>query len=164
MKHFSLSAPLLASAMVLAPMAQAQSAIPVEDQLAIHDTIARMNQLIDAEDYETYVNLWAEDATFDSGFTPESVGREPILEYLRAGQAAGAITGKRHVATNIVLDTEDDRIIATYYLSVMERQTMPALVATAFITDEFEERDGRWMVVRHVTSVDPALMNAMEQQ
>jgi len=150
--------------LALPTLANAQESIAPADYITIQNTISRMNYLIDQEDYQTYLTLWAEDATFNSGFAPETTGRAAILDFLETMQAQGAITGKRHVASNLVLSADGEQIVVTYYLTVLERETLPALVATAFITDVFEQRDGEWLIVRHVTSVDPAVMNAMQQQ
>lgn len=160
-----LAAPLLLALAAAPSLALAQAApIPVEDRLAIEEIVARMNHLIDAEDYDAYLEIYAENAVFDSGFAEPTTGRAPIRAFLDANNASGFIVGKRHAVTNLILDREGDRIVATYYLTVLEREETPGVVATAVIRDEFEERDGAWLVVRHVTRVDPALMNATGAQ
>ena len=64
--------------------------------------------------------------------------------------------------SNLMMLQSGDRVIAQYYLSVFEREQTPAVVATAFIVDEFEQQDGEWRVVRHVITVAPAIFNTLD--
>lgn len=134
-----------------------------ETRLEIADILARMNSAIDREDYDEYITYFADTFTFDSGFGEPMSDEASLLEFLRQNQASGFIVGKRHVMSNLIFTESGDRVVAEYYLSVFERETTPMLVATAVIVDEFEQIDGEWCVVRHVTRVDPALFNVMEQ-
>ncbi len=142
-----------------APYAQSATRVPPGAYAEINDIIARMNQAIDANDYEAYAGFYAEDGHIDSGFGPLSRGREAIVASLN--QSAPFITNKRHVASNVVLNGDRNRLTAVYYLTVFERASGLALAGTALITDTFERRDGRWQVVSHVTRMDPATLAAM---
>ncbi len=132
--------------------------IPVEIHLGLLDLIARMNQLLDDEDYEGYLDCYAEDAAFDPGLAPAVTGKAAILAFLREGQASGFITGKRHVPSNIVLSRTGSMITARFYLTVFERSEAPAVVATAVIVDTFERRGDRWRATSHATRVDPGFL------
>lgn len=176
-KMSPLSATLTAGAvsimLCLAPSSSAQDAAPTgrphyeqsnggvapSVQTTISDIIARMNQAIDANDYNAYAAFYAEDGFIDSGFGPLSRGRPAIVASLE--QSAPFITNKRHVAGNIVLNRAGDRVVAVYYLTVFERAAGLNLAGTALITDTFQRRNGRWQVVSHVTRMDPATLQAM---
>lgn len=154
---------LLASTLALA-VATAASAEPVTDPVVraeIEEIVARMNQDLDAEDYAAYMTAWDEGATFEVTGQPVIEGAAGVLEYLKTNQALGYITGKRHAVTNLSIRQEGGVVRATYYLAVYEREQLPALIATAVITDDFAEVDGAWRIVRHVTAIDPAMFNAM---
>jgi ketosteroid isomerase-like protein len=140
---------------------------PVTDPVIradIEQLLAAMNQALDAEDYDAYVAVWAEDAIFESRVSDPVTGRDAVMACLRQNQEAGFITGKRHFISNPTLEEAGDNVLATYYLAVFERRIAPALIATALITDEFTQTDEGWRIVHHVTSIDPAMMNAMNSR
>lgn len=134
------------------------SPIPADVQLDILDIIARMNQLLDDEDYEGYLACCAEDAAFDPGLAAPVAGKAAIREFLRHGQASGFIVGKRHVPSNIVLRRSGAAITARFYLTVFERVAAPSVIATALITDTFEWRGDVWLATSHTTRVDPGFL------
>jgi hypothetical protein len=134
--------------------------IPADVQLGILDIIARMNQLLDDEDYEGYLACCAEEAAFDPGLAAPVTGKAAIREFLRHGQTSGFIVGKRHVPSNIVLRQSGAAVTARFYLTVFERAATPAVVATALITDTFERCGDVWLATSHTTRVDPGFLSA----
>lgn len=49
------------------------------------------------------------------------------------------------------------------YLTVFERESALRLDGTAVVTDELARGpDGRWVVVRHTTTLDPATLAALQ--
>ncbi len=151
---------LIAAALAALPLAAVADPDPAT-RVEIEQILAQMNQDLDAEEYDAYVSVWADDAVFETGISEPVIGVDAVMDYLRQNQAAGFITGKRHFISNLTLEHAGGNVIASYYLAVFEREVAPALVATAFITDEFAVVDGEWRIVHHVTSIDPAMMNAM---
>lgn len=140
---------------------------PVTDptvRAAIEQIVNQMNQDIDAENYDQYLSVWDAGAVFEVTGSDPMAGVEGIRTYLETNQALGYITGKRHAVTNLSLTEEGDLVRATYYLAVYERTAMPALIATAVITDDFRREGEGWRIVRHVTAIDPAMFNAMAAQ
>ncbi len=94
----------------------------------------------------------------DTDFGPPVQGIEALRGFLEASE--GGTSGKRHVATNVVLDPMDEGVRATSYLTVIEREDIPAVVATAVITDELVRAGGSWKVRRHEVRIDPGMMKA----
>ncbi|MEC4804856.1 MAG: nuclear transport factor 2 family protein [Jaaginema sp. PMC 1079.18] len=137
----------------------ADSDLTLEDELAIYQTIARLNHAIDAADYESYASFFAEDAVFATAFG-DAIGPEQIIASLELSRPF--ITNKRHVASNIVINGRGDRAVVTSYLTVFERAESLTLVGTAINVDTLERRDGEWVVVRHETELDPATLQLME--
>lgn len=162
MTKLSLPAIALIALTLIAPLpARAEPVTDPAIRVAIEQLLAQMNQNLDAEDYNAYVSDWAADAVFESGISAPTTGVDAVMAYLRQNQEAGFITGKRHFTSNLTLEHVGDNVLASYYLAVFEREVAPALIATAFITDEFAMIDGAWRIVHHVTAIDPAMMNAM---
>jgi hypothetical protein len=49
-----------------------------------------------------------------------------------------------------------DEIVVTSYLIVFERQTELKYVGSALSVDTLRKVDGRWLVARHESTLDPA--------
>ncbi|MEM7060981.1 MAG: nuclear transport factor 2 family protein [Pseudomonadota bacterium] len=135
------------------------SLLPV-DELAIRQVVARTGHAVDTADYDLYLSFFADDPVMDSGFGPPVKGFKALRASLEASRPF--ITGKRHVAANVVINGSGDLARATYYLIVFERQEGIAFVGSAVIADDFERRDGAWKITRHVTRMDPATIAAMQ--
>lgn len=134
--------------------------IAIEDRIEIHEILARLDHAVDAGDWDTYLSYFEPDATMDPGFAPPSAGLEAIRQFLNASE--GNTRGKRHVATNVVVDGNASEALARSYLTVIEREDIPKVVATAVIEDTLVKRDGRWRVTRHAVSVDPGMFKAYQ--
>lgn len=129
-----------------------------EDRLTIHELLARLDHAVDSQDWDTYVSFFAEDATLDSGFAGTVQGQANIRAWLV--QAEGSTKGKRHVATNVVIDGDATQATARSYLTVIEREDIPTVVATALITDTLKKARDGWKVTRHEVRIDPGMMKA----
>jgi ketosteroid isomerase-like protein len=136
-----------------------ESPLSASDDLALRQIVARLNHALDAADYPTYGSFFAADAVFATTFG-HAVGPEKIAAALE--QSRPFITGKRHVATNLVIDGGGDHAVVKSYLTVFERVTSLAYVGSAVNVDTFEKRNGRWLVVRHETEMDPATLAAVK--
>lgn len=132
--------------------------ITLQDRLTVHEILSRLDHAVDAGDWDTYVSFFDEAGVLDSGWTAPVEGRDAIRAWLAANE--GNTSGKRHVVSNVVLDEDGDVIRATSYLTVIEREDIPRVVATALITDDFVRQGERWVVLRHVVRVDPGMMKA----
>lgn len=145
-------APNIASAQD-APYYSAAYEVKAEDDLAARQVIARLNHALDAADYKAYGNLFAPDGVFVSGFG-DAVGPEQVTAAMT--KVAPFITNKRHVAGNLVINGNGDQIVVTSYLIVFERQTELKYVGSAMNIDTLRKVDGRWLVARHESTLDPA--------
>jgi uncharacterized protein (TIGR02246 family) len=135
------------------PYYSAKYQLKVEDDLAARQVIARLNHALDAADYKAYGELFATDGVFVSGFG-NAVGPKQVEEALT--KVAPFITNKRHVTGNLVLSGDGKQIIATTYLIVFERQTELKYVGSALNVDTLKKVNGRWLVARHESTLDPA--------
>ena len=160
-KQFAASLVALGIGTSFAPLATAQSKpyyaadyrLKAEDDLAARQVIARLNHALDAADYKAYGELFAPDGVFVSGFG-NAVGPREVAAAL--DKVAPFITNKRHVTGNLVISGDRKQIVVTSYLIVFERQTELKYVGSALNVDTLRRVNGRWLVARHESTLDPA--------
>jgi ketosteroid isomerase-like protein len=133
-------------------------ALSLEDRLAAHELLARLDHAVDAQDWDGYLAHFTPEARLEPGFAPPVEGHAAIRGFLVATE--GGTRGKRHIASNVVLDDRGDHVLATSYLLVVEREDLPKVVATARIVDTLVKRDGTLKVSRHLVEVDPGMFKA----
>lgn len=132
--------------------------LSIEDRFTIHEILARLDHAVDSQDWDAYLALFKADAAMDPGFAPPVSGAPAIRAFLVATE--GSTRGKRHVASNIVVDGQGSEAVARSYLTVIEREDIPNVVATALIEDHLVKgRDG-WRVQKHIVRVDPGMFKA----
>lgn len=132
--------------------------LSIEDRITIHELLARLDHAVDSQDWDTYLALFAEDAAMDPGFAPPVSGLPAIRAFLQATE--GGTRGKRHVATNVVVDGNGAEASARSYLTVIEREDIPKVVATAAIEDHLIKRQDGWRISKHIVRVDPGMFKA----
>lgn len=132
--------------------------VTFQDRLEIHEILARLDHAVDAQSWDRYLSLFEADAVMDPGFAPPVQGTEAIRAFLV--QTEGGTRGKRHVASNVFVDGDETRAVATSYLTVIEREDIPKVVATAVIEDTLVKRNGAWRIARHKVAVDPGMFKA----
>lgn len=132
--------------------------ITSQDRIVIHELLARLDHAIDAQDWDGYVSHFTEDAVLDSGFAGEVRGRQAIRQWLADNE--GNTSGKRHLASNVFVDFGDRVATARSYLTVVEREDVPRVIATAVITDALVKEGEGWAVARHQVRVDPGMFKA----
>jgi len=133
-------------------------AISVEDRLSIHELLARLDHAVDGQDWSTYLSYFEPDARMEPGFAPPVEGTAAIRAFLVATE--GGTRGKRHVASNVFIDEQGEHVIVSSYLTVLERDDIPRVVATARIVDTLVKRDGAYRVRVHQVHVDPGMFKA----
>ena len=161
-----LLAPVTESLAANAPMQQSseylseQHALSTASDMQLRQIIARLNHSIDLGDYKSYASFFADDGVFDTAFG-KAVGPEQVEAALE--QSRPYISGKRHVASTMVISGDDKKAKVTSYLTVYEATTSLAYLGSAVNTDDFEYRDGEWVITRHSTYMDPATIAAMQK-
>jgi ketosteroid isomerase-like protein len=147
------------SAKLTSDYISAEHNLTVQDDMAIRQTIARLNHSIDLSDYKAYVSFFAKDAVFNTAFG-QAKGPQQIEAALEASRPY--ITGKRHVASTVVINGDNKRAVATSYLIVFEATTSLDYLGSAVNIDTFEKQDDRWVIIDHTTVMDPATIKAMQ--
>jgi len=133
--------------------------LSVDDRLAILDVVARYNRFADERDVEGTVGLYTEDGFIDGDFSTRR-GHDGLRADL-PGIFEMEGTLKRHVTVNHIIEGDGDAATVRSMLVVVEGETVPAVGATADITDELRKVDGGWKLARHHVSIDPAMRNAI---
>jgi ketosteroid isomerase-like protein len=139
----------------------APSRLSAEDDATLRQVIARLNHALDAADYPLYGSFFSEDGVFVSGFG-DAIGPDQVATALE--KVAPFITNKRHVAGNLVISGEGDRAVVTSYLIVFEREADLAYVGSAINIDTMVRENGRWLVEKHESTLDPATERYIQQQ
>ncbi len=137
----------------------APNEMSAENELTVRGIVARLNHALDAADYQLYSSFFSEDATFISDFGSAD-GREGVAAAME--QSRPFITDKRHVTANFVVSGDDERAVVTTYLVVFERAAGLDFLGSSVNVDTLENREGKWVVVRHDSALDPATKKAIE--
>ena len=134
-------------------------ALTADDRLAILDLIARYNRLADDRDVEGTVELYTADGYIHGDFAtaPGHDGMRADLPAIFAMEG----TLKRHISTNHIVEGDGEQATVRSMLLVVEGETLPAVGATADITDELIKQDGQWRVARHHVAIDASMRTAM---
>lgn len=128
--------------------------VPAETQAQIIETIARYNNASDTRDVEAHLAAYTETGRIVGGMGSTGGGKDGLRQVL-PDMFAMEGTAKRHLATNHVFDQIDDTTIRVdYVLTVLEAETAPAVVATAWVTDTFHHQSGTWLVDEHAIAID----------
>jgi SnoaL-like domain len=142
-----------------APYYSSSYRVKAEDDLAARQVIARLNHALDAADYKAYSELFSAAGVFVSGFG-NAVGPKEVGAALE--KVSPFITNKRHVASNLVISGNRQQIVVTSYLIVFERQSEMKYVGSAVNVDTLKKVNGRWLVARHESTLDPATVTYIQ--
>lgn len=128
--------------------------VPAETTAQLVETIARYNNASDTRDVEAHVAAYTETGRIVGAMGSTEGGKDGLRQVL-PDMFAMEGTAKRHLATNHVFDQVNDTTIRVdYVLTVLEAETAPAVVATAWVSDTFRHQGGVWLVDEHAISID----------
>lgn len=118
----------------------------------VNDILARYYTFVDTHDVDGWVALWAPDGVFDSGHQ-RAEGHAELRSFL-----AGHVVHTRHLVSNVSVDVDGDRAVASSYMAVLPTAGKPDVVATAHCRSELRLIEGRWRLTRHVYRPDPSFV------
>lgn len=136
----------------------------VADRLAIHELFATYAHTYDQGRLDDLADLWTEDAVFEIrgsiGSMPTVMaGRDQIVAHMRARHEATRPVQRRHVITNVVVESLDGDT-ATAAATLLLGSTLDGLLSlpvTGRYEDELARVDGRWRIRRQVLTLDAPL-------
>lgn len=134
---------------------------------AMYDSFCRMFRLVDGRDYERVgPECFVEDALIEYDLTPDKrpdsvmrfEGRDALTRYL-IDVTQHQMQHHAHVIGQVVYDWNGPRPILSanvfalhwFRAAAARGDTRPAdWIALGTVTDQFEERDGRWLIARRM--------------
>jgi uncharacterized protein (TIGR02246 family) len=125
------------------------------DRESIQQLVAIYARALDARDYETIADCFAQDATAEfTGFSGAMQGREAIDAHMK--KALGPLATTQHIFTNFIIDIDGDS--ATLYCDAMgQHVTETGEDAETYLSGgkynaEMRRRDGRWQFQKLVAN------------
>ncbi|MBO9519329.1 MAG: nuclear transport factor 2 family protein [Porphyrobacter sp.] len=130
-------------------------ALPVADQLAIHDVIARYAWALDTGDVEAFVNCFCRNGTliWDAFEEPQRwEGDEALRHFATFFRSLPSSAGRQHHVSNTVITRCEAGVNSRSYVAVALRQgDGPHLLnVMGYYEDVFREEDGRWRLAQRV--------------
>ena len=111
------------------------STITIDDKIGIQELIAKYNLALDNKNIDEWTSTWIDDGIWTTTFG-EAKGKTELKNMVNkiTNEFAG---GKRHVSTNIIIEdaSTNNMINAKSYLTVIEAQKAPEVVATGVYSD-----------------------------
>jgi hypothetical protein len=128
-----------------------------EDKIVIQELITKYNLAIDSKNIDEWTNTWADDGIWITTFG-EAKGKTELKNMVNQITNEFA-SGKRHVSTNIVIEdasTNDGMASAISYLTVIDAQNTPAVVATGVYNDTLKKDggSGKWKFFQRKLDID----------
>ena len=134
---------------------QKSSMISVDDKIVIQELITKYNLAIDNKNIDEWTNTWTDDGIWTTTFG-EAKGKAELKNMVNqiTNEFAG---GKRHVSTNIIIEdaSTNNMANAKSYLTVIEAQKAPEVVATGVYSDTLKkDGSGKWKFFQRKLDID----------
>jgi ketosteroid isomerase-like protein len=134
---------------------QKSTMISVDDKIVIQELITKYNLAIDNKNIDEWTDTWTDDGIWTTTFG-EAKGKTELKNMVNkiTNEFAG---GKRHVSTNILIDdaSTNNMINAKSYLTVIEAQKTPEVVATGVYSDTLKkDGSGKWKFFQRKLDID----------
>ena len=128
----------------------------IEDKIFIEELIARYNFAIDTKNVDEWTSTWTDDGIWTAPFG-EAKGKTELKNMVNQITNEFA-SGKRHVSTNILIDdssTNNGMANTSSYLTVIEAQKSPEVVATGIYSDTLKkDGSGKWKFFQRKLDID----------
>ena len=141
------------------------STITIDDKIGIQELIAKYNLALDNKNIDEWINTWIDDGIWTTTFG-EAKGKTELKNMVNKITNEFA-SGKRHVSTNIVIEdpstNNDSMANAKSYLTVIEAQKTPEVIATGVYSDTLKkDGSGKWKFLQRKLDID--LVNESNKQ
>jgi ketosteroid isomerase-like protein len=134
---------------------QKSSIITVDDKIVIQELMTKYNLAIDNKNIDEWTNTWTDDGIWTTTFG-EAKGKTELKNMLNQITNEFA-SGKRHVSTNIIIEdaSTNNMANAKSYLTVIEAQKTPEVVATGVYSDTLKkDGNGKWKFFQRKLDID----------
>ncbi len=137
-----------------------------EDRLAIMDLCARYYVSTDEADVDAFMDCWVDgEVLFESPFGSFRT-RQELRAFEDEHVNRGMAIGKRHLLNNVVIKPgkSDDSALVTTYMTVIEVNDIPHIVATGIYRDSLVVRTpSGWKFKHRKLDIDPGFAKLMQQ-
>ena len=131
----------------------------IEDKIFIEELIAKYNFALDTKNIDEWASTWTDDGVWTAPFG-EAKGKTELKNMVNQITSEFA-SGKRHVSTNILIDDSSSgngssgMANARSYLTVIEAQKSPEVVATGVYSDTLKkDGSGKWKFFQRKLDID----------
>jgi hypothetical protein len=136
------------------PTKEATVPLPAIDIIAIEQLYAAYNFAVDRGDGKEFAECFTADGVLDMGAT-SLAGSDALTEF--ANGVPSSLPGARHIATNVLIDGDQDLASGRAYLMLVATGTSPVSI---IVTGQYEDRlvrvsDGWRFAERHFTADTP---------
>ena len=135
---------------------QKSSVITVDDKIVIQELMTKYNLAIDTKNIDEWTNTWTDDGIWTTTFG-EAKGKTELKNMVNQITNEFA-SGKRHVSTNIIIEeasSTNGMASAKSYLTVIEAQKAPEVVATGVYSDTLKkDGNGKWKFFQRRLDID----------
>ena len=135
---------------------QKSTIISVDDKIIIQELIAKYNLAIDTKNIDEWTNTWTDDGIWTTTFG-EAKGKTELKNMFNQITNEFA-SGKRHTSTNIIIEdasSTNNMASAKSYLTVIEAQSTPEVVATGVYNDTLKkDGSGKWKFFQRKLDID----------
>jgi ketosteroid isomerase-like protein len=138
-----------------ASTSEQKSSITVDDKIIIQELITKYNLAIDSKNIDEWSNTWTDDGIWTTTFG-EAKGKTELKNMANQITEEFA-SGKRHVSTNIIIEgaSTNNMANAKSYLTVIEAQKTPEVVATGVYSDTLKkDGSGKWKFFQRKLDID----------
>ena len=127
----------------------------IEDKIFIEELIAKYNIAIDSKNMDEWISTQTDDGIWTTTFG-EAKGKTELKNMVNQITNEFA-SGKRHVSTNIIIEdaSTNNMANAKSYLTVIEAQKAPEVVATGVYSDTLKkDGSGKWKFFQRKLDID----------
>jgi uncharacterized protein (TIGR02246 family) len=131
--------------------------LSAEDQLAIHELVARYNRAIDSGDVDGWVALFTLDGAFQTRDGQRWVGSDRLREFASGYAADLSKRGSEHWVSNIILEPDGDDVrLFCHGMIVRPEGAAIEIKRMASYDDLIRREDGEWrFALRRVRAWPP---------
>ena len=129
--------------------------INTEDKIVIQELMTKYNLAIDNKNIDEWTDTWTDEGIWTTTFG-EAKGKTELKNMVSQITNEFA-AGKRHVSTNIIIEdaSTNNMASAKSYLTVIEAQKTPEVVATGVYSDTLKkDRSGKWKFFQRKLDID----------
>jgi ketosteroid isomerase-like protein len=119
----------------------------LEEKDAIHEAIANYCFHFDGAEFDQWVDLFAEDGTFDAGQRGVHKGREALRKFVKTVPLTGGSPMMKHCVMNEIIKVDGEKATAKSYIILVRSKGEGALVngLAGRYEDQLVKQGDQWL-------------------